>query len=320
MDKVTEGHNTVKNSRVSVIVLNWNGWQDTVECLGSLEKLETGNLKIDVIVCDNGSTDDSLERLRAFKIQNSRFKIHVIENRANLGFAGGNNPGIRYAMEQGADYVFLLNNDTIIQDGDFLQKLVAVGESDPTIGILGPFVLFADDPEKIHFAGGKINFWMNRAEHIGLGEKMENGKWKTVRPYEVDYITGAAMLVKRQVIEKIGLMNESYFLYYEDSDWCIRARKAGFRCIMVSEARILHKVSRSTRPGSSSYISYHVRNGLYLAWRNGGLLRRFFAIFWGLVTLLKQPPKLLISSKRQWVLPTARGVVDFFRGKTGQII
>jgi len=241
--------------KVFVILLNWNNWNDTHECLESLEKVDYPNFE--VVIVDNNSSEEERGKIR-------RYGAKTIFNSENLGFAGGNNVGIKYALSHGANYVMLLNNDTIIAP-DFLTKLVKASENDKTLGILGSRI-YKYGTNEIVFDGGKINFWLNSARHVNNIESRPP-------PFKVGYVTGAAMLVKREVIELVGLMREDYFLYYEDVDWCLRAIKAGYKCVVVPRSHVWHKVSSTNKESSSSYIYYHTRNGLMLAKFNGNILQ-----------------------------------------------
>ncbi len=234
--------------KVFIIILNWNGKQDSVECLESLKKITYTNYEI--LLVDNGSTDESV---RCFR---ERFpEIEIIENELNMGFAEGNNVGIRRAMEKGTDYVLLLNNDTVV-DRKFLEELVNVAESEPRIGLAGPKVYYYDYKGRkdiIHSAGAKINMRQGTAPPIGINE-VDIGQFDHER--KVDYLEGACMLVKQAVIHNIGLMDAEYFAYWEETDWCIRARKAGYSIFYVPKAKIWHKVSASgSRPKRTYYLA-----------------------------------------------------------------
>lgn len=242
-------------------------------------------------------------------------KIIVDNDEKNRGFAGGNNIGIKKALEMGADYILLLNNDTIVEP-DFLKKLVEAGEKDEKAGILGPVIYeygtnpSASEAGKIHFAGGKINRLYTKGIHI------QSTKCQI---QTTDYITGCCLLIKREVIEKIGLMDEDYFLYCEDVDWCIKARKAGYKCVVVSAAKIWHKVSSSTKEFSFSYIYYHARNGLLLARRNAPFFIKISAYLNSFFIFFKQIVKLIIfPQKKIWAKAIMTGIKDFYRGKFGK--
>ena len=293
---------------VYIIILNWNGKDDTIECIRSLRKINYDNYKI--VIVDNGSEDDSV-----FEIRKNFSKIKIIENKKNLGFAGGNNVGIKYAVENEADYILLINNDTAV-DENFLSELIKVGESDEKIGLLGSKIYFYSEPNRIWFAGGKINWLKNKGEHIGLDE-IDNNQYDKIN--EVDYLTGCCLLVKREVIEKIGVLAEDYFLYYEDTDFSVRAKNAGYKIIYVPKSKIYHKISRSTKPGSSSYIYYHVRNGLVMAKRNGSFLNKMAIYPYCVFLFLKQVIKIIfLPQKRNWIYAVLRGEKDFLLGKMGK--
>ena len=298
--------------KVFIIILNWNGCSDTIECIKSLKEIDY--LNYEIIVVDNGSK----EKLAL----NETEGLKIIYNKENLGFAGGNNVGVKYALEQNADYILLLNNDTLT-DQVFLKEMVRVGESEQEIGILGPKIYFYDTEtnkktNKIWFAGGKINKIFTRGIHIGHNQE-DKGQYDKNNYYQVDYITGCCLLIKRKVIEKIGLINKDYFLYYEDADWCLRARREGFKCVLASKAKIWHKCSKSAVEGSPSYIYYHSRNGLMLAKYNGSTLILLAAYLQSIWILGKQVIKLAIPSKRIWAKAVIKGIMDFYKGRIGKI-
>jgi len=237
-----------------VIVLNWNRKYDTLECLQSLQHVTYPNYKI--IVVDNGSTDGSQELIK------QRFhNIVLIENRRNLGFAEGNNVGIRYALRKGADYILLLNNDTIV-DKNLLTELVRIAESDYRIGICGPKIYFYNAPNKIWFAGGMVIGGITY--HVGAGQ-VDIGQYETIRP--VDYITGCAMMIKGEVIKRIGLLDPDYFCIFEDADLCLRSRRAGFEVVYIPTAKVWHKIS-------SSFGGYFSPLSVYYRFRNNILFMR----------------------------------------------
>jgi len=183
--------------------------------------------------------------------------MEIIENGKNLGFAEGNNVGIRRALEKGADYVLLLNNDTVV-DPEFLGELVKVGESDERIGIVGPKVYYYDyngRKDVIHSAGAKIYMRRGTAPPIGINE-VDRGQYDVLR--QVDYLEGACMLIKRDAIHKIGLLSPEYFMYWEETDWCVRAHKAGYKTVYVPRAVVWHKID--ARQTSINKVYYMTRN------------------------------------------------------------
>lgn len=294
--------------KVYVIVLNWNGKNDTLDCLKSLQATDYENYK--VVVVDNGSEDDSVAAIR------KEFPdVDIVETGKNLGFAGGNNVGIEYAIEQGTAYVFLLNNDTTV-DPAYLRTLVETAEKYPQAGALGSKIYYHSEPQRIWFAGGKINWLCNKGEHIGL-DKIDKGQYDQIR--EVGYLTGCALLVKKEVVEKVSMLEDDYFLYYEDVDYSLRIKNAGYKIVYVPASKIYHKISRATKAGSSSYVYYHVRNGLVNARRNGNLLVKIAIYFYTLYLFLKQIIKIIFfPQKREWAFAVNRGIWDFLKGRMGK--
>jgi len=218
--------------RVSIIVLNWNGLEDTVECLESLKKITYPDY--DIIVVDNGSEGDDA------RVLEERFGdyIHLIRNDRNYGYTGGNNIGMRYALENSApDYVLLLNNDTTVAP-DLLDPMVRAAGGDDSTGLVGPKVYYHGFPDRIYGAGGRVSMRTGRTFHIGMKER-DSGQYD--KQQEVDYVPGCCLLIKRAVIDQVGLLDESYFCYWEETDYCFRARAAGYRSVYVPEAKIWHR-------------------------------------------------------------------------------
>lgn len=209
--------------KVFVVVLNYNGKEVIKRCLTSLFKVNYSNFE--VVFVDNNSTDGSLE------LAKSCFsKANFIKNKENIGYAAGNNVGIRFSLERMADYVLLLNNDTEVEN-DFLTKLVEVAESDKKIGLISP-VIFHGKTKEVWFSGGDI-----------LWRKMSSRNRQDIPTrdhYESEFITGCSMLVKASVFKEIGLLDEDYFLYWEDADFSLRATKKGFKNAVVSSSWVYH--------------------------------------------------------------------------------
>jgi GT2 family glycosyltransferase len=221
--------------KVSIIMLNWNSYQMTRDCLLSLRKIEYPTFE--VILVDNGSVDSSAEQLsREFP------EIELIRNPRNLGFAGGNNVGMRKALGRGTDYLLLLNNDTIVAS-NFLRELVRVGESDPSIGMLNPKIYFFEPADRLWYGGGICRPWRVFPIHLGL-RKHDDGSYDQTR--EVSFATGCALLIKAGVVRRIGLLDEAFFLSFEDADWSMRASRAGFKQFYVPGSVIWHKDSYDT--------------------------------------------------------------------------
>lgn len=220
---------------VVISIVNWNGKADTLACLDSLQQVDYPERQI--ILVDNGSTDGTVEAVRrAFP------DVRLICNRENLRYARANNQAITLALQQGADYVLLLNNDTRVAP-DFLTHLVARAESDSRIGMVGAKIYYEAPGQRIWYAGGRVSLWRGKIWHVGL-RRPDAGQYDEAT--EVEYITGCCLLASRQCIETVGLLDEDFYMYAEDVDWCYRARRAGFRLMYEPRAKVWHKISSST--------------------------------------------------------------------------
>ncbi|MGQ9626031.1 MAG: glycosyltransferase family 2 protein [Anaerolineae bacterium] len=296
--------------KVSIIVLNWNGLDDTLDCLGSLQRLDYPDVK--VIVVDNGSTDEPGVVVR------ERFPgVTFIENGENLGYAGGNNVGLRCAMSQEADYALLLNNDTVV-DPDFLRLLVEAVENDLTIGFAGPTIYYYDRPEVIWSAGGAIDWQRGNTRMVGVNEE-DMGQFGTV-PRTVDFITGCAMLVRRAVIEKVELLDERFFAYYEDAEWCARASRAGFKIVHVPQAKIWHKISPEAQADSPLVHYYMTRNRLLFLKATGAGMQAWLHILFAeyLRTLVSWSLRPKWRSKRTQRRVMVQAIGDAWCGRWGK--
>jgi hypothetical protein len=239
-------------STVALVVLNWNNAEDTLRCLASLEHLTYPDYEI--VVVDNGSSDDSAPQIRA-----AYPAVTLIETGANLGYAGGNNVGIRYTLEHGAQFVCILNNDIIVEPM-FLEPLLATLQNDPAIGVVTPLIAVLNAPESIWALGSSINRRTATVTRLHVGDKVST--WRDGSPFVVDVASGSAMLVKREVLETVGLMDEDFFLYYEETDWCLRVQEAGYPIVAVPSAIVLHKVSATLGETSPVIDYYMLRNHL----------------------------------------------------------
>jgi GT2 family glycosyltransferase len=233
------------NPRVSCILVNWNGWRDTIECLDALEKCDYPCLNI--IVVDNGSTNDSVKRIKA-----AHPDITLLENSENLGFAGGNNVGIRYALAQNDDFLWLLNNDTI-PDSNALSALVAKAQIDDRIGAVASICYYADRPERVQaWAGARVNLWIGRARN---STEPHSDDW-------FDSLYGASMLVRSATLHDAGLLDEGFFHYWEETEFCLRLRKKGWRLVAAPDSHVIHKVAGSTGGNSRVLDRYFTASGL----------------------------------------------------------
>lgn len=246
---------------VYAVVLNWNNGPDTLKCIGSL--IQSNYPDLSILVIDNASSDNSLDVII------ERYpEIEVLRNIKNFGFAGGNNTGISHALMQGAQYILLLNNDAEV-DTTTILKLVDRMKDDEAAGVVGAKIFYASDPEIIWFAGGIFDCHSGNAVHLGKDER-DRGQFDHIS--EIDYATGCAMLVKAQVFKSIGLLDDRYFLYYEEIDFCMRARQAGFKVLFAPYAKVWHKVSASTGGKKTALGHYYfTRNRLFLCrkWLKG---------------------------------------------------
>jgi hypothetical protein len=295
--------------RVAVVVLNWNGLADTLECLASLECLDYP--AYEVVMVDNGSTDGSAPVIR------ERFPaMTMLENGENLGYAGGNNVGLRYALAHKADYALVLNNDTKVAP-DLLRRLVDAAEASPSIGIAGPTIYYHEQPDVIWSAGGAIDWRRGSTRMIGLNER-DAGQFGA-RPRVVDFVTGCAMLVRRTVVEQVGLLDERFFAYYEETEWCVRAARAGYKIVHVPLARMWHKISPAARADSPFVHYYMTRNRLLFLKATGagpGAWLHALVVEY-LRTLVSWSVRPKWRGKRLLCGAMWRGMVDFVCGRFG---
>ena len=246
--------------KIFIIVLNFNGKNILASCLSSIFQSDYSNFE--VVVVDNNSKDESFEQA---KMDFSR--AHFIKNPKNMGFSQGNNIGIRYALEKFADYVFILNNDTTIEKTT-LSTLARAANNAPSAGILSPLIFTANNTS-IWFAGGLIHWQKMKTEHLY--------SVKSETPYMTDYISGCAMFVKKDVFKKIGLFDERFFLYYEDADFSLRAKKAGYDLFMVPSAHIQHL--EQSNAANELKIYWLVLSGLIFFRTHSSFLNKLWIIF-----------------------------------------
>lgn len=357
---------------VYAVVLNWNGWRDTIRCLDSLRA--SGYPALRVVVVDNGSTDDSIERLNALIVQygtdttvqqptNSATQqlsnsatleqahplgplassqplvvpatggtpkltgivaIELLCLARNTGFTGGVSAGLRLALERGAAYAFLLNNDATVEPG-CLGTLVEAAEARPDVGLAGPKIVWAGEPGRIWSAGMSVAW--RRAAIGAHRDEPDDGRYAGRRL--VQGLSGCALLVKRAVLEQVGLLDERYFAYYEDLDWCLRARRAGFRALYVGDARVAHAGSASGNRGAgssqSAFINYYgARNGLLFMATHAPRTQRPIALACLTARLLAALARVIAGGlalrrpdamTRAWAI--VDGVRDAMRGRFG---
>ncbi len=277
---------------IAIVLVNWNGKKDTLACLASFQSLVTRHSSLVTIVVDNGSTDNSVEVIRR------KFPdVEVIETGKNLGFTGGNNIGIRRALEDGADFVWLLNNDTVV-DKNALTVLIDAFR-DSRVGIAGSKIYFApghefhkvryQKPEQgkvIWYAGGLIDWQNMYASHRGVDE-VDKGQYDKTE--ETLFVTGCSMMVKREVFEKIGVLDENFFAYLEDLDFCFRAKAKRFQLFYVPSSIVWHKNASSSGVGSALHEYYMTRNRLIVGMRYAPVRTKFALIREGIRFILSGP-------------------------------
>lgn len=244
---------------ISIIILNWNRLSDTIECLKSVSKIDYPDYEI--IVVDNGSTDGSPEAIaRLFP------KITLIGNKENLGFAEGNNIGIRRALKNSSEFILLLNNDTVV-DTQILKSFIEAACLYPDAGILGAKIYYYSEPNRIWYTRTK---WDNsKADFVSLDENLIDDNSTVNDIVQTDYVCGCALFMRTSIIKEVGLLNEKFFLCWEEIDFCSRARNKGFKCLVVPKSKVWHKVSTSFNGDNTPLKEYfNTRNVLLWAKMN----------------------------------------------------
>jgi GT2 family glycosyltransferase len=259
---------------VLIVIVNWNLKKDTVACIESVG--QTGH-PCQIVVVDNGSQDDSAEHIAR------RFPhVKVMGIPRNIGFAAACNLAIKDGLDEHTQYVLLLNNDTVLHP-DFFTELLRAAKANPQAGIFGPKVYSAAEPDRLWHAGARRRRWVLAAVDLGR-DQCDNGQFEHVR--EVDYVFGCSMLIRRQVFERVGMLDTGYFLYLEDMDFCLRAQAAGYRLLFVPQARVWHQGSASTAQNPSLRKYHLVKSTLYFLRKHAAKVWFPAAVvFWALVFL-----------------------------------
>lgn len=291
---------------ISIVTVNYNSQEETKKLLSSLEKVKIDDINLKVIVIDNGSEI-------VFK---SNENVNVIRLDTNTGFTGGCNIGIKKALEDYADYILLINNDTTV-DPDLIKNLLAVLESEQKIGLVTPKIYFSKGSEfhkdryqkselgkVLWFAGGKMDWKNAQSIHIGMDE-VDHGQFDKLQ--KIDFATGCCMMIKREVLEKVGFFDENYFLYYEDADLSQRILRADFEIYNVPDAVIYHDNAKSSGGSGSGLHDYFLT-------RNQMLFGIKYAPFKTKIALIRQGLKLLVSGREY----QKKGVKDYYLRKFGK--
>ncbi len=294
---------------VYAIILNWNAPQDTIECIESVKKSNYENLSI--VLVDNGSRDDSVLVLRKHFPD-----LDIIENTQNAGFAEGNNIGMRYAMEKEADYFFILNNDVTLAQ-DCIEKLVKSAESLNYAGMLAPKVCYYDQPDMINSLGTSMD-WLRLRPYLGFCGQKDKGQFND-KTIDAQILVGCAIFVKKDTLNRIGLIDKKFFIFHEEADWCLRNIKSGFKNVVIPQAAVYHKASKTMRKFSNLTTYYSIRNFLYLAHKNASLVNKAKTAI-GLCFLIFKNVLLLTLTKEMRKPSKAflLGALDYFKGDMGK--
>lgn len=290
---------------VGIVISNYNGWQDTVQCLESLQKQTYRDFEI--ILLDDASTNDSVQQLQKHLTENTVF----LPQEANSGFAAVNNVGMRRALADGCDWVLLLNNDTVVAP-DFLETLL---RETPTGAVSCPKMLFLDPPDEIWFAGGELDRATGKVKHLGGHEK--DGP-AFAEKKQVSFITFCCVLLPRQVVEEVGFLDETLFMYCEDVDYCIRLADAGVPMWLLPDAKIWHKAGGSA--GGMLSVYYITRNTLYLTCKGKSALQIRAKTLPVLISgAARYALTKLLGRKKGRSYGAFRGALDFWRGRMGRM-
>jgi GT2 family glycosyltransferase len=299
---------------IYIVIVNYNGEKDTLDCLNSLKKIYHKNIHLSTIIVDNNPEN----RINIAENDFSDLNLKIILSSVNAGFSAANNLGIKEALKNNADYILLLNNDTLVKD-DFLEKLVMFADKKPEAGLISPKIYFAKGYEfhkdkykeselgkVIWFGGGKIDWKNVIASHRGVDE-VDHGQYDEA--VETDFASGCCMLINPKLIEKAGLMKEEYFLYYEDSDYSMRAKREGLKVYYLPDSVIWHKNAGSTGGSGSKLQDYYIT-------RNRLIFGNRFAPLRSKIALNREGIRLVLKG-REWQKFGAR---DFYLHKFGKSI
>lgn len=309
----------INEPRVTFVILNWNQCEMTLDCLDSLSKLDYQNF--DVIIVDNGSTDNSVER-----IQLAYPECTILGNQENLGYSEGNNVGIRHALKHHPEYIFLLNNDTYV-DSKLLSELITVAEKNPSFGILGPTMFYADPPNMLWGGKNWIDWHRSNVIRENMGVCIDTKSLTSQSPQEVVYIDSCAILVRSSVFNDVGLLDNAFFINFDDIDFCLRAQKAGYKVVYVPYTMIWHRVSAAIGVGSPANTYYMTRNSLiFFAKHSPGSLKLFSIVRLFLNTMrttlawfIKKEYQIeVFKRKRKVNLLAIRDFVLGHKGKMGE--
>jgi GT2 family glycosyltransferase len=325
--------------KVAIIILNWNGWRDTIECLESISKVDYPNLEL--IVVDNASSDDSCQKITDWCSQNNTvcresfqsypdLKIEPIEQigyesqefrqlvlirlSSNTGFCIGNNIGMMQAAIDGAEHFLILNNDTVVSPS-FLKPLVELAQKKENVGLIGCLICYANEPSKIWFAGGKFNEFLESCRLLD-GRNVKDISLDEV--IETDWVSGCAMFIPRKVYEEIGGFDEDFFIWSEEWDYSLRVKQAGYKLFISTRSLIYHKVGGTLGVMKPLSYYYGTRNRLLLKRKHLSFKKR--ALFILFFVLSRIPRYIQFGLQGRWDLIRCgyAAIRDYFLGRTGK--
>lgn len=273
---------------VYIIILNYNGYTDTINCVENIKNINYKNYKI--VIIDNASTDESITILK------NKFRdCYIIQSDINNGYAGGNNLGIKFAINNNSDYICILNNDVLV-DKNFLRILIEYYLNNTNIGMIGPMILDYYDQKVVQSTGAMVNLYKGNINIINKNEKLNNIEKKIIN---CDYVGGACILIKTKVISEIGLIPEEYFLFFEETEWCIKAKKLGYKIICNCNSKVMHKGSSSINKVTGLSEYYMARNRILFEKRNASKNQLFLFYFYFLLCTIY---KLLTHKEKLYKL------------------
>lgn len=255
--------------KTAVIILNFNSYNQTIECIESVKNITYPNYEI--IVVDNNSKDDSLQQIKG-----SFPDVILLKSRDNLGYASGNNLGIKYALEKNMEYICILNNDVAV-DRNFLEPIIKTLMDDKNAAAAGPSICYYGQDDVIQAMGGNINLYTGLPTMKFKGKKLSQVKEDIV---SVDYLGGACFVVKAEILKKIGLIPENYFLFYEETEFFLNIKRQGYKLISIRDSRVYHKVSGTISKYKGLSYFFLNRNRIIFVRRNARLYHKFIFFFY----------------------------------------
>jgi GT2 family glycosyltransferase len=315
LSRAASEHRAVEGPMITAVIVHWKNADDTAECLESLSRVEYPNLAVCLV---NNNSDD----LDETRFRQAFPRIHIIDSHQNLGLTGGNNLGIRKALEDGANFILLLNPDTVVRE-NLIHSLLPHFD-DPDVAVVGPVITYYDFPDRVWFAGGDYSRTLGYTRHPLMGTNVKTLGMHDGTARQVTWINTCAMVVRGEVFGRVGLFCEEFFIFFDEVEFCLRVGEAKLKCLLVEEGLVLHKVSASIgKRGSNEFTAdkayYFGRNSLVLVWKRArtvwkvtGILSQFLVVlpYWiGQCARAGRPGVM-----RDYVA----GMIDGVRGRTGR--